>query len=73
MKTTINGRQCVFGLTQPRHNILWSRYRKTNRHAEAVAVARERFGQAFCHEPGSTWRPNPVPFLTRWLQAKGAA
>lgn len=37
-------------------------------HTQKIEVARTRFGQPFSHEPGSKWRPNQVPYLTRWLQ-----
>ena len=33
--------------------------------------ARQRFGKAFSHEPGSTWRPSETPILTKWLQTRG--
>lgn len=36
-----------------------------------VEKARQRFGQKFSFEPGSTWKPNQVPVLTQWLQTRG--
>lgn len=35
-----------------------------------LQAARERFGRPFVHEPKSPWKPDPVPFLTRWLAQK---
>ncbi len=42
-------------------------------HKQKIDIARERFGQPFVHEPGSKWKPNSAPFLTRWLQSRGKA
>jgi len=36
-----------------------------------VDIARQRFGQPFVHEPGSRWKPQAEPFLTRWLRERG--
>ena len=35
-----------------------------------VEAARRRFGRLFAHEPGSTWRPQPELFLTKWLASR---
>ena len=37
---------------------------------DPVARARERFGQAFAHQPGSTWRPRSTPLLNDWLATR---
>ena len=37
---------------------------------ERVKAARERFGKPFSWEPGSDWKPNAEPYLTRWLRSK---
>lgn len=34
--------------------------------------ARKKFGQPFVHEPGSRWKPDNTPFLTKWMQRGGA-
>jgi len=36
----------------------------------AVDLARKRHGKLFAGEPGSTWRPREVPFLTEWLSKR---
>lgn len=38
----------------------------------AVSRARERFGQPFVHEAGSTWHPRATPLLTEWLSKREA-
>ena len=35
-----------------------------------VDAARERFGQKFCAEQGSTWKPREIPSLTEWFTAR---
>jgi hypothetical protein len=35
---------------------------------DRVAEAREKFGRPFSHEKGSTWKPEALPFLTRYFQ-----
>lgn len=39
----------------------------------AVQAAREKFGQPFAHQKGSTWKPRETPFLLEWLTKKGRA
>ena len=34
---------------------------------DRVETARQRFGQKFAHEPGSTWTPPKTPVLVDWL------
>ncbi len=43
-----------------------SELEQVKRAGTTLADARARFGRKFADEPGSTWRPNAVPFLTRW-------
>lgn len=38
---------------------------------DKVARARQRHGKPFAHEPGSNYKPNEVPVLTRWMQSRG--
>jgi len=33
----------------------------------AVQIARQRFGQPFCHEHGATWKPRSTRVLEEWL------
>lgn len=33
-----------------------------------LAQAREKFGRLFAHEPGTNWKPEPRPLLTRWKE-----
>ena len=39
----------------------------TDQLQQKLQAARERFGRPFVQERGSPWKPQPVPFLTRWL------
>jgi hypothetical protein len=34
---------------------------------ERLDAARKKFGRPFVHEPGSDWKPNKEPFLTRYF------
>lgn len=32
-----------------------------------IVIARERFGGPFAFEPGTKWKQNATPVLTRWM------
>ena len=39
----------------------------------AVQIARQRFGQPFCHEHGATWKPRSTKLLEEWIARRRIA
>lgn len=58
---------------KPHFTLVANRPVQVERRETPIEAARRRFGKAFAHESGATWKPRTTPLLIEWLQTKGKA